>query len=214
MDSSPTNSASILLLMSDDVERLRLEQILRLAGHEVTSVHTVNDASKQLVAEPLDLFICEFDRRDEDRISLLTAAKWRLPYLARLLLSRKDDARVAQRALETGIVHFTLVPPVSQSVLLDTTKAMLQWAQQERLGTPAPQTDENTAVRSRLRETLDDDQAWEQTLTPLPERKRRRAQGQGQDQEQDRDQEQDQDQDQESKLQASSSKRGRVEWYY
>ncbi len=186
------NGASILLLMSDDVERLRVEQILRLEGHEVLSVSTVADASDQLVAEPVDLFICEFDRGDDDRVALLTAAKWRLPYLARLLLIDESENRIAQKALETGIVHFTLVPPVSPNVLLDSTKALLRWADEQRLGTPAPQTGRNSAVRRKLRETLDDDLEWEQELE-LKATSEAEA---------------------ESESPGSSAIRGRVEWYY
>ena len=184
------DSASILLLMSDEVERLRVEQILRVAGHEVISVSTVSDASEQLVAEPLDLFICELDRRKDDRIALLTAAKWRLPYLARLLFIAESEHRMAQKALETGIVHFTLVPPASSTVLLDTVTALLRWTHEQRLGTPASQTGRNSAVRRQLRETLDEDHAWEQELAPQPEEKG------------------------EPDSPDSSDIRGRIQWYY
>jgi len=193
------DSASILLLMSDDVERLRLEQLLRHAGHEVISVSSVNDASEHLVAEPLDLFICEFERGDNDRVSLLTAAKWRLPYLARLLLISADEGRMAQKALETGIVHYTLVPPVSSTVLLDTTHALLRWAHEQRVSTPAAQTGRNSAVRRHLRETLDDDGVRERELE--------RRSG-------NRDDPQEGSDPKEQKALASSALRGRVEWYY
>lgn len=184
------SSASILLLMSDDVEQLRVEQVLRHAGHEVTSVSSVDDASERLVSEPMDLFICEFDRRDEDRIALLTAAKWRLPYLARLLLIDADESRIAQKALQTRIVHFTLVPPVSTAVILDTTQALLRWVDEQRHGTPAPQTGRNSAVRRGLRETLDDDPAWDRVLGQRDEPT------------------------EEPEAPTSSAIRGRVEWYY
>jgi len=183
------SSASILVLMSDDVERLRVEQILRHAGHEVTSVSSVNDASERLVAEPMDLFICEFDRRDEDRIALLTAAKWRLPYLTRLLLIDNDEARIAQKALETGVAHFTLVPPVSTTVILDTTLALIRWADEQRHGAPAPQTGRNSDARRQLRETQDDDE-WDRVLDRRSEPT------------------------EEPEAPTSSTIRGRVEWYY
>lgn len=192
-----TNS-SILLLMTDDVERMRLEHLLRHAGHEVIGVSTVDSASELLVTEPLDLFICEFDHRDEDRVSLLTATKWRLPYLARLLLIDDANARIASKALETGIVHFTLVPPVSSTVLLDTVRALLRWAQEQRLGTPAPQTGRNSDVRRHLRETLDDDQSWEQELEGKPTT----------------DTDKDTDEAESAESPVSSAIRGRVEWYY
>lgn len=186
------SSASILLLMSDDVERLRLEQLLRHAGHEVISESSVERASEHLVTEPLDLFICEFERGDDDRVALLTAAKWRLPYLARLLLISETYNRIAQKALETGIVHFTLVPPVSSTVLQDTTQALLRWAHEQRTGAPAPQTGRNSDVRRHLRETVDDDTTWERELTGSSETAEQ----------------------EEEASPRSSAARGRVEWYY
>lgn len=186
------NNASILLLMSDDVERLRLEQLLRHAGHEVISESSVERASEHLAVEPLDLFICEFQRGDDDRIALLTAAKWRLPYLARLLLISETYNRIAQKALETGIVHFTLVPPVSNTVLQDTTQALLRWSYEKRTGTPAPQTGRNPEVRGQLRETVDDEAGCEKDLLGASEPAK----------------------DKQQPSPRSSSARGRVEWYY
>lgn len=191
------SDTSILLLMGDDAERMRLEHLLHHAGHEVIGVASVNEASERLLAAPLDLFICEFDRRDEERVSLLTASKWRLPYLARLMLVDEANRRLAAKALDTGIVHFALVPPVSSTVLLDTVRALLRWTRTVSGSTPPPQTGRNAEVRRHLRETRDEDQAWERELEGQPST----------------DHTGDERSDSDDSP-VTSTIRGRVEWYY
>ena len=118
-------SARILVVDDERNIRLMLEQMLGLAGHEVRTVETGEDALQQLESEDFDAALVDVRLPGIDGLEVLRRAIAARPDLAVVMMSGHGTIETAVRAVREG-AHDFLEKPLGRDTTLVTLENALR----------------------------------------------------------------------------------------
>jgi two-component system KDP operon response regulator KdpE len=118
-------AAPRVLVVDDDLRLVGgLRIVLRSAGYDVVTAHTIRDAAPILTADPPDVLVLDLMLPDGDGIGLCREAR-RSSTLPILIISAAGDEREKARALDAGADDY-LHKPFDGEELLARVKTILR----------------------------------------------------------------------------------------
>jgi DNA-binding NtrC family response regulator len=126
------DSSYSVLVVDDEVSVTgALEVVLRDAGYEVLTAHSIADATKHLKRRYFDLIITDFRLSDATGIDLLAQIKRDSPDTEVILMSAYGSLDITIEAIKRGAFYYLEKPYAPDSVLTLTERA-LQFAAMRR----------------------------------------------------------------------------------
>ena len=135
MVSMDAYSAGFSILIVDDERFVRevLVRALEREGHNCETASNAAEARERLTETEFDLIVCDVDMPGESGLELVGSMLAQRPFLAAVMMSGIDDARIAADSLELGVQGY-LVKPFA----IDEARACIGDALARRRPRPAP----------------------------------------------------------------------------
>lgn len=115
-----------ILVVDDEsaVQRLLVKSLERSGYADVKSASSVEEASNILSTSPVDLVLTDMQMPGESGLDLLEQIRGRWPDVASMMVTGRDDAELADRALDMGAYGYIIKPFKHNEVVINVGNAL------------------------------------------------------------------------------------------